>query len=86
MAVIFGGCYGSGVAFAIAAIITGIIGIKQIKQNPAMGGSGMAVAGIVTGAVGALFAIIWILIYVFAWTSILPTIIQQSISESGIIY
>jgi hypothetical protein len=85
LSVVFGGCYGSGVAFAIAALITGIIGRKQIKENAPMGGSGMAIAGIVTGAVGLLFGILWILLYIFAGTY-LSSMISNSISQSGIIY
>lgn len=82
LSVVFGACYGSGIAFAIAALITGIIGIRQIKQNSSMGGSGMAITGIITGSVGVLFGLLWILFYIFMGVAIST----NSISNTGIIY
>lgn len=78
-------CYGAGIAFAIAALITGIIARKQIKDHEPMNGSGMAVAGIVTGAVGLLFGILWILLFVFLGQTF-STYFNNALSQSGIIY
>ena len=49
--------------FALAAIVCGIIGLVQIKnQADVYKGGGMAIAGVVCGSV----AVIWALICVFA--------------------
>jgi uncharacterized protein DUF4190 len=48
-------CYGSGILFGIAAIIIGLVARKQIKESHGtQGGNGLALAGIITGAVGGL--------------------------------
>lgn len=48
-------CYGSGVLFGIAALITGLIARGQInKSGGAQGGGGMALAGIITGGIGGV--------------------------------
>lgn len=50
-------CCGVGVA-GIAAIVLGILGQREIRQsNGAKSGSGMAIAGIVTGVIGLLLTI-----------------------------
>lgn len=85
ISIVFGGCYGAGLAFAIAALVTGIIARRQIKEHEPMQGSGMAVAGIVTGSVGILFGVLWILVYVFIW-KMGSTFINNSSFPSGILY
>lgn len=59
-------CYISPVT-GIAALITGYLGLKNINADPMhFGGKGLAIAGMVTGGVFALLAIIyWIVIVVF---------------------
>ena len=52
-------CYGGGLPFGIAAIITGIISKK--KNQP---GGGMALAGIITGAVGTLMGVIGLIMII----------------------
>jgi hypothetical protein len=48
-------CYGAGIPFGIAAVITGLISRNQIKASNGMqSGEGMALAGIITGGVGAV--------------------------------
>lgn len=48
-------CYGSGILFGIAAIIVGFVARKQIKESQGtQSGDGLALAGIITGAVGGL--------------------------------
>jgi hypothetical protein len=48
-------CYGSGIPFGIAAIVTGLIGRNQIKaSNGLERGEGLALAGIITGGIGAV--------------------------------
>jgi hypothetical protein len=45
-------CYGCGIVFAIAAMITGFIARNQIKQSGGrQSGSGMALAGLILGIV-----------------------------------
>jgi hypothetical protein len=58
-------CYGCGIIFAIVAIITGFIARSQIKQSAGrQGGDGMALAGLIIGAIVAALAVIGILCYV----------------------
>ena len=45
-------CYGCGIVFAIAAIITGLIARSQIKQSGGrQSGDGMALAGLILGGI-----------------------------------
>ena len=45
-------CYGCGILFSIAAIITGLVARREIRQSGGrQGGDGMAIAGLVTGIV-----------------------------------
>jgi hypothetical protein len=52
-------CFAS--PLALAAVITGVIGLQQIRGNPqAWTGAGMAIAGIVCGGIGvSLHALAW---------------------------
>ncbi|MCS3780227.1 DUF4190 domain-containing protein [Tsukamurella ocularis] len=61
------GCaYGLGIATAIAAVVLGIIGMKQVKVS-GQSGHGMALAGVILGGVYiALFIIAIIIIVVVA--------------------
>ena len=60
LAVIIGCCYG-GIPLGAGAIITGVIAINQEKSDPTKyGGRGLAIAGIITGAVGFSISIIMI--------------------------
>jgi hypothetical protein len=43
----------------VVAVVTGIIGLRRTRE-PAVGGKGLAVAGLTTGIVGALLAV-WVL-------------------------
>lgn len=57
----FCSCFAPGLnsPLAIAALVCGIRALGQIKVNPQMWrGSGMAIAGIVTGAVGILLVLL----------------------------
>jgi hypothetical protein len=59
-----GWCCYIGVLLGPAAIITGAIGLFQIKSNPsAYGGKGLAIAGIATGALYIVGIVVIILIY-----------------------
>jgi hypothetical protein len=42
-------CYGLGLALGLVAIITGHIARGQLKRNPAEGGTGFALAGVICG-------------------------------------
>jgi len=41
---------------SILAIIFGIVGLRQVSRHPGASGRGMAVAGIICGAIGCLSA------------------------------
>ncbi len=59
-------CYGAGFVFSVAAIVLGHLGIKK---EPARG---MAMAGIITGYVGAGGAILfWVLLIFVAFSPLL---------------
>lgn len=58
------GAIGIGVLGGILAIVTGHMGLSRIRQNPALGGRGMAIAGLVMGYVVVGFAVLF-LIWVF---------------------
>lgn len=59
-----GWCCYSGMLFGPAAIIMGIIGLVQNKNNPELyGGRGLAIAGIATGIAYFVFLAIFVLIY-----------------------
>jgi uncharacterized membrane protein HdeD (DUF308 family) len=52
-----------GFVLSVAAIVLGIIEIKKIgKGESSAKGRGMALAGIILGAVGIVFGIIWVII------------------------
>ena len=58
MAIIIGCCYG-GIPLGAGAIITGVIALNQEKEDPTKyGGRSLAIAGIITGAVGFSISII----------------------------
>ena len=62
LAVVTGCCYG-GIPLGAGAIITGIIALNNEKADPSQyGGRNLAIAGIITGAVGFSISIIVILI------------------------
>jgi hypothetical protein len=52
-----------GFVLSVAAIVLGIIEIKKIGRGDSSAkGKGMAIAGIILGAVGIVFGIIWIIV------------------------
>lgn len=56
-------CLYAGVPVGIAAVIIGAIGLKQIKESAGVqGGKGMAIAGIVTGAIAAALILLSVLV------------------------
>lgn len=58
-------CYGAGLLLAIAAVIMGFVARNQIKQTGGkQKGSGMALAGILTGGIPAALAIVGLLVIV----------------------
>ncbi len=57
----------AGFILGTLAIIFWNVGKKRLKENPALGGHGMGLAGFVTGIIGvSLSCIIWIIIIVAA--------------------
>lgn len=52
---------------SIAAVITGHMALKQIRQNSAVGGRGMAIAGLILGYVGVGILALTIIVTVFSF-------------------
>ena len=48
---------GLGILFGIAALVTGILGIKRANQLPGQPQKGLAIAGLVTGILGIVLGI-----------------------------
>jgi len=60
-AIPLGCCYGGGALFGVAALITGLIGRRRIKESGgAQSGEGMALAGTILGGVSVLVGLAWI--------------------------
>lgn len=68
-----------GFILSVTAIVLGIIEINRIKKGEASPkGKGMCVAGIILGAVGIVFGVIWIIIIsVISMTGALGDIINS---------
>jgi hypothetical protein len=49
-----------GVILGVVAVVLGTMARKEIKENPNLEGDGMALAGIITGAIGAVLAVVLI--------------------------
>jgi predicted acyltransferase len=47
---------------SILALVFGLLGINQIKQDPSQSGRGMAIAGIVLGAIGVLLFVLVLIV------------------------
>lgn len=55
-------CHG-GIPLGIAALITGYLGMKNADQNPQKyGGKGMAIAGMILGAIGLVSGLVFIIL------------------------
>lgn len=62
---------------SVVAIISGHIALKQTKNNPALGGRGMAFVGLITGYVGAglmVFQIGFVVISVLFFGALIPIV------------
>ena len=56
-------CCFAGIPLGAAALITGYLGMTNAKNNPqAYGGRGLAIAGMVIGAVSLVGSILWLLL------------------------
>lgn len=54
-----------GIFAGVPAVILGIMGMNKEKADPAhYGGRGMALAGVITGGIGSLFGVIWIVLQI----------------------
>ncbi|WP_243225780.1 DUF4190 domain-containing protein [Microbacterium sp. CIAB417] len=51
---------------SVVAIITGHMGLNQIKRNPALGGKGLAITGLVLGYIGVAFLVLFVGIMLFS--------------------
>jgi hypothetical protein len=48
------------------ALVIGILALRDLKKNPALGGAGRAWFGIIAGGLGTLFLVVMLLVPVFA--------------------
>ena len=61
---------GSGILFGLIAVVLGVLGMKKANSLPGQPQRGLAIAGIVTGAIGSIISIIVILfVYVLGSTA-----------------
>lgn len=51
-----------GIILGIVAIVLGSLARKEIAENPGLTGSGMALAGIITGSIGFVLAVVFLAI------------------------
>jgi hypothetical protein len=49
-----------GIVLGVVAVVLGTMARKEIAADPSLEGDGMALAGIITGAIGALLAVVLI--------------------------
>jgi len=49
-----------GPILGVVAIVLGVLARKEIAADPSLDGAGLALAGIITGAIGAVLAIVLI--------------------------
>ncbi len=52
-----------GLPFSILGVIFSIIGLSKLKKNPGQGGRGMAIAGLIIGALGLIAAILMVVVF-----------------------
>ena len=50
----------AGILLGAIAIGLGLVARKEIKQDPALGGDRMALAGVITGAIGAVVWVVFV--------------------------
>ncbi len=62
--------------FNIGAIAFGHLALNQIKKNPAIGGRGLAIAGLIIGYLGLVLGIAVDIYYAVAWPEIQQTLRQ----------
>lgn len=59
-------CY-AGVPLGIGALITGYLAYNNVNREPMVySGRGMAIGGMITGALGLVFTLIWIIVVIAA--------------------
>jgi hypothetical protein len=51
-----------GIILGIIAVVLGSLARKEIAENPGLTGSGMALAGIITGSIGFVLAVVFLAI------------------------
>ena len=66
--VMFWACF-VGLALGIVATVLGVIGRKKASQLPGETGSGLALGGIITGAIGTLVGIVMVILLFVSGTS-----------------
>jgi hypothetical protein len=61
-------CYGLGIIPAAAGLIMGFVGLKKVQQTGERGRE-LAIAGMVTGGIGTLFGIVYLILIVIGVVS-----------------
>jgi hypothetical protein len=61
-------CYGAGILFGGVALVLGFLGMNKSK-NEGLGGRGMALAGVITGGIGAFLSLIWLVLIIIGYAN-----------------
>ncbi len=65
------GLFGVAAIPSAAGVVTGLLSRKNIQASGGqLGGSGMALAGIITGAAGAAWSLLWLVLYIIGKASV----------------
>lgn len=69
-------CVAFGAVFGIVAVILGVVALGRVKRGVG-GGRGLAIAGIVTGAIALLLGIIAGIYWGFVWSVAGPCMLEM---------
>lgn len=55
-------CYGAGIPLGLAALVMGLIGLRQVKSNPSeLSGQNVAIAGAILGGISTITGVVILL-------------------------
>lgn len=72
---------GAGVLFGIAGVVLGFLGVKKANEEMGGSGKGLAQAGIVTGVLGILATVAFVLLWAFVWNTAVDNIDDLDINS-----
>ncbi len=61
---------GIGLVTGVAAVVLGALGLRKISQQPGLSGRGLAIGGIVTGAISVVAALLFVVLVLLAGDSV----------------